>query len=55
MSEADKTYGKCPSCGRKTYLTGIWQENNPTLKNGKKACVECKVEDIYGAYFDRRD
>jgi hypothetical protein len=54
VSEADKTYGKCPACGAKTYLTGIWASGNPTLANGKKACVECKVQDIYSEFYNRR-
>jgi hypothetical protein len=54
MSEADKTYGKCPNCGNKSYLTGIWASGNPTLANGKKACVDCKMHDIYARFFEGR-
>lgn len=54
MSEADKTFGKCPKCGGAKYMTGIWQSGNPTLSNGKKACVDCKVQDIYSEFFNRR-
>lgn len=54
MSEADKTFGKCPSCGKKTFMTGIWADGNPTLTNGKKACVDCKIEDSYAQFFMKK-
>lgn len=53
MKEQDKTKTACPKCQRKTYYTGIWADQNPTLRNGKKACVECKVADIYATFLDR--
>lgn len=54
MNESDKTFGTCPVCGGSgEYMTGRWQEDNPTLSNGKKACVSCKVGDIYAEFFNR--
>lgn len=46
MSEADKTFGKCPNCKRKTLMTGINAKENPRLDNGKIACVDCKVTEL---------
>jgi hypothetical protein len=54
MNPQDKPVGSCPKCGRNKYFTGDWQDQNPVLSDGKKACVECKVEDIYAAFFSKR-
>lgn len=54
MNPQDKPRGKCPKCHKNTYFTGEWQDQNPVLSNGKKACVECKVEDIYAVFLSSR-